>query len=61
MASNPNSIRDVEQLEELLSTPTPGAIQVMGTLEDDIMVLGVGGRWDRPLREWQKELPKRRE
>ncbi|MGB7729794.1 MAG: NAD-dependent epimerase/dehydratase family protein [Candidatus Acidiferrum sp.] len=44
MASDPNSIRDVEQLEELLSAPTPGAIQAMGALEGDIVVLGVGGK-----------------
>jgi nucleoside-diphosphate-sugar epimerase len=44
MASYPNSIRDVEELEEILSRPTPGATQAMGALEGDIIVLGAGGK-----------------
>ncbi|NUQ66457.1 MAG: NAD(P)-dependent oxidoreductase [Pirellulales bacterium] len=37
-------IDDVEQLEEMLSRPTPGAIDAMRRLEGDILVLGVGGK-----------------
>ena len=54
MASDANSIRDVEQLEELLSTPTPRAIQAMGTLEGDIVVLGVGGKMGPTLARMAK-------
>jgi len=38
------SIRDVEQLEELLSRPTPGLAAAMGRLDGDLIVLGVGGK-----------------
>jgi hypothetical protein len=38
------SIRDVEQLEELLSRPTPAVVAAMGRLEGDLIVLGVGGK-----------------
>jgi len=38
------SIRDVDQLEELLSRPTPEVIDTMGRLDGDLIVLGVGGK-----------------
>jgi uncharacterized protein YbjT (DUF2867 family) len=37
-------IDDVEQLEELLSRPTPGVIETMRRVEGDLIVLGVGGK-----------------
>lgn len=37
-------IEDIEQLEEMLSRPTPGVIQTLGRLEGDLMILGVGGK-----------------
>jgi hypothetical protein len=37
-------IRDVEQLEQLLSEPTAGAIDAMKSLSGDLMLLGVGGK-----------------
>jgi nucleoside-diphosphate-sugar epimerase len=40
----PDRIDDVEQLEELLSRPTPEVIETMRRLEGDVMVLGVGGK-----------------
>jgi nucleoside-diphosphate-sugar epimerase len=40
----PDRIEDVEQLEELLSRPTPEVIDLMGRLEGDVIVLGVGGK-----------------
>ncbi len=39
-----NSIRDVEQLETMLSEPTDELVQTMQRLDGDIMVLGVGGK-----------------
>ncbi len=40
----PETIENVEQLEELLSRPTPEVIAAMGRLEGDLIVLGVGGK-----------------
>ncbi len=37
-------IRTVEQLEQLLSTPTAEVVEAMRQLEGDILVLGVGGK-----------------
>lgn len=37
-------IADVEQLEELLSRPTPQAVAAMGRLQGDLIVLGVAGK-----------------
>jgi nucleoside-diphosphate-sugar epimerase len=39
-----DSIRDVPQLEQLLSEPTPGVVATMQRLEGDILVLGAGGK-----------------
>ncbi len=39
-----DSIRDVEQLEELLSRPTPEVIELMGRIEGDVLVLGAFGK-----------------
>jgi len=38
------SISNVEQLEDLLSAPTPGVIEALGRLDGDILILGVGGK-----------------
>src|SRR4051812_48859037 len=38
------SIRDVDHLEDLLSTPTPGAIETVARTDGDFIVLGVGGK-----------------
>jgi len=37
-------IEDVEQLEEMLSRPTPELVETMRRLEGDLMILGVGGK-----------------
>ena len=44
MLTNPASIQSVEQLDELLSEPTPGVIDTLGRLEGDLLLLGVGGK-----------------
>jgi len=38
------SIAGVDQLEELLSRPTPEVVAAMGRLQGDLMVLGVAGK-----------------
>ena len=40
----PEVIRDVEQLDDLLSEPTEAVVQTMGRLEGDLIVLGVAGK-----------------
>ena len=40
----PEQINTVDQLEDILSTPTRGLIEDFSRLDGDIMVLGVGGK-----------------
>jgi nucleoside-diphosphate-sugar epimerase len=54
VSSQRKSIRDVQELEELLSEPTPGAIDAMSTLDGDILVLGVGGKMGPTLARMAK-------
>lgn len=42
--ANNTTIRDVEELEEVLSRPTAGVVEAMKALQGDIIVLGVGGK-----------------
>src|SRR6187399_722676 len=44
MAQNPTFITSTEQLDDLLSTPTPGVIEALAKLDGDILILGVGGK-----------------
>jgi dTDP-4-dehydrorhamnose reductase len=37
-------IENVEQLESLLSEPTPGVVATMARLQGDLLILGVGGK-----------------
>jgi hypothetical protein len=41
---NLSRVENVEQLEDLLSEPTPGAVETMARLEGDLLFLGVGGK-----------------
>ncbi|GMV98235.1 MAG: hypothetical protein AMXMBFR83_25870 [Phycisphaerae bacterium] len=40
----PDGIRDVSDLEDRLSEPTPGLVEAFGRLKGDVLVLGVGGK-----------------
>ncbi len=40
----PSTIADEAQLDDLLSTPTPEAIEALGRLEGDLILLGVAGK-----------------
>ena len=42
--SQPSVISSVEVLEDLLSEPSTGAIEALGRLEGDLLVLGVAGK-----------------
>lgn len=44
MTDSIERIEDLEQLEEMLSQPTPEVVDVMRRLQGDILVLGVGGK-----------------
>lgn len=43
-SSLPATIADVEQLEELLSRPTPTLLAALQTLDSDLTILGVSGK-----------------
>jgi len=55
MPSNPASIRDVAQLEDLLSEPSEGAIRTLGGLDGDILVIGAGGKMGPTLARMAKK------
>jgi nucleoside-diphosphate-sugar epimerase len=44
LARLPDVIENIEQLEDLLSEPTPGVVETMSRLDGDLLVLGVGGK-----------------
>jgi len=48
------SIRDVEDLEALLSEPTESTVRSLGALEGDIVILGVGGKMGPTLARMAK-------
>jgi NAD dependent epimerase/dehydratase family len=50
----PSSIRNVEELEYVLSDPTEKTIRAMGALEGDLVVLGVGGKMGPTLARMAK-------
>lgn len=50
----PSSIADDEQLDDLLSTPTPAAIETMRELPGDVLVLGVAGKMGPTLARMVK-------
>src|SRR6266850_2145166 len=54
MPSEKTSIQDVNELEELLSEPTDGAIRALAALDGDILVLGVGGKMGPTLARMAK-------
>ncbi|HEX5102770.1 MAG TPA: NAD-dependent epimerase/dehydratase family protein [Pirellulaceae bacterium] len=40
----PPAVGSSQELDDLLSTPTPGVIESLGRLEGDLIVLGIGGK-----------------
>jgi nucleoside-diphosphate-sugar epimerase len=53
------SIRDLAQLEELLSEPTEGVVRTLGSLAGDIVILGVGGKMGPTLARMTKKASER--
>jgi nucleoside-diphosphate-sugar epimerase len=52
--SQKKSIRDVAELDELLSEPTEATIRALAALEDDLLILGVGGKMGPTLARMAK-------
>ncbi len=50
----PSAIASVEQLEDLLSTPSPRLVETMRRIEGDIIVLGAGGKMGPSLTRMAK-------
>lgn len=48
------AIKTIDELEEILSEPTPGVIEALGKLDGDIMVLGAGGKMGPTLTRMAK-------
>ena len=40
----PEHIQSVDQLDELLSEPTPGVLETLTRIDGDLLILGVGGK-----------------
>lgn len=49
-----DSIADIEQLEDLLSAPTPAVVECMRRLKGDVLILGVGGKMGPSLARMVK-------
>ena len=41
---HPQHIEDSEQLEDVMSAPTPEVVEAMGEMAGDLLILGVGGK-----------------
>jgi nucleoside-diphosphate-sugar epimerase len=54
MSREKSSVRDVEELEALLSEPTEATVRSLGALEGDIVILGVGGKMGPTLARMAK-------
>ena len=52
--SQPRYIEDAEQLEEVMSRPTPEVVEVMGGMVGDLLILGVGGKMGPTLAKLAK-------
>jgi nucleoside-diphosphate-sugar epimerase len=55
MTDYPSSIKDVDQLEDLLSEPTEGVVRTVGNLVGDIVILGAGGKIGPTLARMAKK------
>ena len=50
----PQHIEDSEQLEEVMSRPTPEVVEAMGGIAGDLLILGVGGKMGPTLAKLAK-------
>lgn len=54
MSGERSSIKDVAELEELLSEPSEAVVRTLSELDGDILVLGVGGKMGPTLSRMAK-------
>ncbi len=54
MSHERTSVRDIAELEELLSAPTEATIRTLSALDGDIIILGVGGKMGPSLARMAK-------
>src|ERR1700676_2323032 len=60
-AALPERLRDVEHLEDVMTTPSPGLLAEFGELTGDLIILGVGGKIGPTLARLAKRAaPSRR-
>ncbi len=52
---NPDAPQTVEALEELLSSPSPQAIETLAALDGDLLILGIGGKMGPTLARMAKQ------
>ena len=45
-------LHTIDELEDDLSRPAQGVLDTLRAIDGDVMVLGAGGKWGRPWREW---------
>lgn len=57
MAQSPDkrSIRNVDELENILSQPTEAVVHAMGALQGDLVILGIGGKMGPTLARMAKK------
>ncbi len=53
---NPHAPQTIEALEQLLSTPSPRAIETLAAIEGDVLILGVGGKMGPTLARMAKRM-----
>src|SRR5436309_15547669 len=54
-----NSLRDIDDLDELLSEPSEAVVRTLGSLDGDIVVLGVAGKMGPTLARMAKKASER--
>lgn len=54
LTSEKRSIKNVEELEDILSTPSEATIRTMGNLKGDLVVLGIAGKMGPTLARMAK-------
>ena len=52
--SQPQYIEDSDELEEVMSRPTPEVVETMGEMAGDLLILGVGGKMGPTLAKLAK-------
>lgn len=57
VVGNVDEIKDLEQLEEMISEPSFAVVDTLARLDGDIIILELAVRWGRVLHGWRSEHP----